>query len=194
MARRCSPRSRRRSWRRTSCAPRTSQTTTCFVVRRRRSVWIPTSVDRVLGSEEYADAVEHDIREAASLGATGVPFFVIDRVYGVSGAQPPDTFGHGHDAVVCGQDGCPSEGGVCPLGNPQEAATGCGSRPSFVDEGGRSVEETACARNSPKLWVANPCARAPVARRKLIRSSFRGSRIARRKMVHTAGKLVAVSG
>jgi predicted DsbA family dithiol-disulfide isomerase len=49
-------------------------------------------VEQVLGSDEYADAVEADIREAASLGATGVPFFVIDRKYGVSGAQPADTF------------------------------------------------------------------------------------------------------
>ena len=30
-------------------------------------------------------------REAAELGATGVPFFVIDRRYGVAGAQPADT-------------------------------------------------------------------------------------------------------
>jgi len=28
---------------------------------------------------------------ARSLGVTGVPFFVIDRRYGVSGAQPADT-------------------------------------------------------------------------------------------------------
>jgi len=30
-------------------------------------------------------------REAAQLGATGVPFFVIDRRYGVAGAQPAGT-------------------------------------------------------------------------------------------------------
>ena len=34
--------------------------------------------------------MEADAREAARLGATGVPFFVIDRRYGVSGAQPAD--------------------------------------------------------------------------------------------------------
>jgi predicted DsbA family dithiol-disulfide isomerase len=48
-------------------------------------------VDQVLGSDEFADAVEHDIREAVSLGATGVPFFVIDRKYGIAGAQPAET-------------------------------------------------------------------------------------------------------
>jgi predicted DsbA family dithiol-disulfide isomerase len=46
----------------------------------------------VLAGDAYADAVEADIREAASLGATGVPFFVVDRKYGVSGAQPVEVF------------------------------------------------------------------------------------------------------
>ncbi|RDG35380.1 DsbA family oxidoreductase [Streptomyces corynorhini] len=36
----------------------------------------------------YARAVRDDEREAAELGATGVPFFVLDRRFGVSGAQP----------------------------------------------------------------------------------------------------------
>lgn len=40
----------------------------------------------------YADAVRADEREAAELGANGVPFFVLDRKYGVSGAQPADVF------------------------------------------------------------------------------------------------------
>ncbi|MDN6529852.1 MAG: DsbA family protein, partial [Brevibacterium sp.] len=30
--------------------------------------------------------------EAQALGANGVPFFVIDRKYGISGAQPPEAF------------------------------------------------------------------------------------------------------
>lgn len=40
----------------------------------------------------YADAVRADEREAAELGANGVPFFVLDRKYGVSGAQPAEVF------------------------------------------------------------------------------------------------------
>src|SRR5689334_14186556 len=44
---------------------------------------------RVLESREYADAVRNDEVEAMELGVRGVPFFVIDRRYGVSGAQPP---------------------------------------------------------------------------------------------------------
>jgi predicted DsbA family dithiol-disulfide isomerase len=46
-------------------------------------------VHRVLDSEEYGDAVDTDEAMAQSLGATGVPLFVIDRRYGISGAQVP---------------------------------------------------------------------------------------------------------
>jgi len=46
--------------------------------------------EKVLATDAYADAVEADERTARELGATGVPFFVIDRRYGVSGAQPAD--------------------------------------------------------------------------------------------------------
>jgi predicted DsbA family dithiol-disulfide isomerase len=47
---------------------------------------------RVLTTDEYTADVENDIREARLLGATGVPFFVLDRRYGVSGAQPVEAF------------------------------------------------------------------------------------------------------
>ncbi|MFF9276493.1 DsbA family oxidoreductase [Streptomyces griseosporeus] len=74
--------------------------------------------------DAYAADVRADEREAAQLGATGVPFFVLDRKYGVSGAQPAEVFaqalaqawgerspltlidqGRG-DADACGPDGC----------------------------------------------------------------------------------------
>ncbi|MCY9787727.1 DsbA family oxidoreductase [Nocardiopsis sp. EMB25] len=74
--------------------------------------------------ERHADEVRADEREAARLGATGVPFFVLDRAYGISGAQPVETFGQAleqawanrsplttvgsaQDAEACGPDGCP---------------------------------------------------------------------------------------
>lgn len=43
-----------------------------------------------LDSDEYAEDVRADEREATELGITGVPFFVINRRYGVSGAQSPE--------------------------------------------------------------------------------------------------------
>jgi predicted DsbA family dithiol-disulfide isomerase len=52
----------------------------------------PDRARAVLASDEYADAVQADIELARGLGATGVPFFVIDRKYGISGAQPAEAF------------------------------------------------------------------------------------------------------
>jgi predicted DsbA family dithiol-disulfide isomerase len=48
-------------------------------------------VARVLSTDDYDDEVQADEDTARSLGATGVPFFVIDRHYGISGAQPAET-------------------------------------------------------------------------------------------------------
>ncbi|GAA1849012.1 DsbA family oxidoreductase [Brevibacterium marinum] len=47
---------------------------------------------RILSTEEFTAEVKSDIAEAQALGANGVPFFVIDRKYGISGAQPPEAF------------------------------------------------------------------------------------------------------
>jgi predicted DsbA family dithiol-disulfide isomerase len=44
----------------------------------------------VLDGDAYADAVRADERQAARYGITGVPFFVADGKYAVSGAQPPE--------------------------------------------------------------------------------------------------------
>ena len=44
----------------------------------------------MLAGGEYARDVDADEAMARSLGVTGVPFFVFDRRYAVSGAQPPE--------------------------------------------------------------------------------------------------------
>ncbi|MFI9362579.1 DsbA family oxidoreductase [Kitasatospora sp. NPDC053057] len=75
--------------------------------------------------EAYAAAVREDEATASAMGATGVPFFVLDRRLGVSGAQPAETFTRAleqawesrvpspliqacapGDAQACGPDGC----------------------------------------------------------------------------------------
>lgn len=45
-----------------------------------------------LESGRYADAVRADIAQARAFGISGVPFFVFDGRYGVSGAQPAEVF------------------------------------------------------------------------------------------------------
>ena len=47
-------------------------------------------VRAVLATGRYADEVRADEAQARAFGITGVPFFVVDRTYGVSGAQPSD--------------------------------------------------------------------------------------------------------
>jgi predicted DsbA family dithiol-disulfide isomerase len=46
--------------------------------------------DAALTDEQYADAVRGDEELAARIGIRGVPYFVLGRRYGVSGAQPPE--------------------------------------------------------------------------------------------------------
>ncbi len=78
-------------------------------------------VRAALADQRYADAVRADEAEAAAIGVSGVPFFVVDRKYAVSGAQPPEVFLQAltraqadrqplvtvsGDGDACGPDGC----------------------------------------------------------------------------------------
>jgi predicted DsbA family dithiol-disulfide isomerase len=49
-------------------------------------------VKQVLESDRYTDEVREDEAEAARLGVRGVPFFVLNRKYAISGAQPTEVF------------------------------------------------------------------------------------------------------
>lgn len=46
----------------------------------------------LLQSTSFSDAVNEDINEARNIGVSGVPFFVFDRKYAVSGAQASESF------------------------------------------------------------------------------------------------------
>jgi predicted DsbA family dithiol-disulfide isomerase len=81
-------------------------------------------VDEVLASREYDGAVRADVAQASAYGATGVPFFVLEGQYAVSGAQPTEVFAQvleqvweatrpapvavvaGATGDVCGPEGC----------------------------------------------------------------------------------------
>ena len=78
----------------------------------------------MLTSEQYTEDVRNDIALAGQIGVRGVPFFVINRKYAVSGAQPVEAFVQaiekvaeeeglqpslqvlGDDSGLCGDDGC----------------------------------------------------------------------------------------
>ena len=79
-------------------------------------------VDAVLASDRFTEEVFADVARAQAYGATGVPFTVVDRAYGVPGAQPAAAFtqvlerawADAHPAplvtttggTVCDGDGC----------------------------------------------------------------------------------------
>ena len=73
----------------------------------------------VLDGDAYADDVRADERRARMLGITGVPFFVFDERYGVSGAQPSDllldvlerAWSDSHPLLMASADG--DEAGAC---------------------------------------------------------------------------------
>lgn len=49
-------------------------------------------VEEVLASDEFRDDVTADVNQARAYGSTGVPFFVLDGRFGISGAQPTELF------------------------------------------------------------------------------------------------------
>ena len=78
-------------------------------------------VTKMLASEEMADAVRADEQTAKQYGVTGVPFFLINKKYALTGAQPTETFVqalkkvieenkitelNSQDGVICDDDGC----------------------------------------------------------------------------------------
>lgn len=51
-----------------------------------------TEAKKVLESGEFRNVVEDEINEGRQVGVRGVPFFVLNRKYGISGAQPTEYF------------------------------------------------------------------------------------------------------
>ena len=49
-------------------------------------------IDAMFATDEYSEAVRMDQYEAQQIGVQGVPFFVFNNKYAVSGAQPTDVF------------------------------------------------------------------------------------------------------
>ncbi len=51
-----------------------------------------TAAQHLLNSDDFADQVSEDQNLAHQLGANGVPFYVIDMKFAISGAQPQEVF------------------------------------------------------------------------------------------------------
>ncbi|MGB7999807.1 MAG: DsbA family oxidoreductase [Anaerobacillus sp.] len=81
----------------------------------------PKDIKRMLGTEEFTKEVRSDEAMGSQLGIQGVPFFVFDGKFAVSGAQPVEMFEQalvktweegnnfevvGGDAEACSADSC----------------------------------------------------------------------------------------
>lgn len=53
---------------------------------------LASEISEVLNSEKFTSEVQKDIFEANEIGVRGVPFFVFDRKYAISGAQDVQAF------------------------------------------------------------------------------------------------------
>lgn len=78
----------------------------------------------VLDSGRHSDDVQADLAQAQAYGIRGVPFFVIDERYGISGAQPTSVFTQALEqawsaahplAMVTGDGGNACEGDSCAV-------------------------------------------------------------------------------
>jgi predicted DsbA family dithiol-disulfide isomerase len=100
-------------------------------------------VTRVLNSDRYDADVTADENEARELGISGVPFFVIDGRYGISGAQPtalfsqaleqawaeshggvsPALFAEASEGTACTDESCTDAACAVPSADPVNATT-----------------------------------------------------------------------
>ncbi|WP_421385521.1 DsbA family oxidoreductase [Bacillus salacetis] len=83
------------------------------------------AVQQMLASDEMADAVRADEQAAQQIGVSGVPFYLINQKYALTGAQPTEVFvqalkkviaedenkitilnSDNEDGVVCDENGC----------------------------------------------------------------------------------------
>jgi predicted DsbA family dithiol-disulfide isomerase len=54
--------------------------------------WESNKVDAVINDKEIATKVQQQIAHSQKIGVTGVPYFIINNKYAISGAQPSSVF------------------------------------------------------------------------------------------------------
>lgn len=63
------------------------------------------AVEGMLASDEMAKAVRTDEREAQQIGVTGVPYYLINQKYALTGAQPTELFVQALKQVIAEDEG-----------------------------------------------------------------------------------------
>lgn len=79
--------------------------------------WSSEKVDSIMADEAIAEKVKAEISYYQSRGVSGVPFFIINDKFGISGAQPTEVFLEALQSVepIVASDGdsCSPESGCC---------------------------------------------------------------------------------
>ncbi|MFC7062046.1 DsbA family oxidoreductase [Halobacillus seohaensis] len=74
-------------------------------------------IRKVLASEEYSKEVRTEEAEAQEIGVQGVPFFVVNRKYAISGAQPTEVFVQSLQKVLDEEKSTPAFESLSPEDN-----------------------------------------------------------------------------
>jgi len=77
--------------------------------------WSAEKVNSIINDPTIAKAVEDKITHFQKLGVTGVPFFVINNKYGISGAQAPQTLLDALNKVSLEEEVIPETGDHCDV-------------------------------------------------------------------------------
>lgn len=73
----------------------------------------------MLRTDKFKDEIQSEIKEGLSNGLQGVPFFVINKKYSLSGAQPKETFLNTFSEII------EKDGSYTPLINKSEVGYSC---------------------------------------------------------------------
>jgi len=82
-------------------------------------------VEAAFSEDQYADSVRKEEQEAQQIGVQGVPFFVINRKYAISGAQPKEIFLNGLRKAIDEEKKAPAFESIGDEGNEVCTDDGC---------------------------------------------------------------------
>ena len=79
--------------------------------------WTKEKVDAIISDQQIAENVQKEIAHYQKRGVSGVPFFVINDKFGISGAQPPEAFLEAFESVspdsIVDGESCDTANGEC---------------------------------------------------------------------------------
>lgn len=80
--------------------------------------WKAEKTQKVVSDESIAETVQQEIAKYQKMGVSGVPFFIINNTYGISGAQPSSVFIETFQQaapfeIIANGDSCGADGENC---------------------------------------------------------------------------------